>query len=59
MTKDRVCFETAIYVRIMQRLDSVNLLATFFKANQNDFLLINEEGFIDGLGLNFKKALGS
>lgn len=41
MTKDRICFETAIYVRIVQRLDSVNLLATFFKANQNDFMLVN------------------
>lgn len=50
MTKDRICFETAIYVRIVQRLDSINLLATFFKANQNDFMLVNEDGFIDGLG---------
>lgn len=42
----------------MQREDSVNLLAIFFKANQNDFLIVNEEGFVDGLGLNFKKNLG-
>jgi hypothetical protein len=42
MTKDHVCFSTAIYLRIVQRLDSVNLLATFFKGNVNDYLIVNE-----------------
>ena len=37
----------------------MNLLATFLKGNENDYLLINEDGIIDGVGLNFRKILGS
>lgn len=59
MNKDSLCFSTSIYLRIVQRLDTINILATFLKANENDYLLINEDGIIDGLGLNFRKILGS
>jgi hypothetical protein len=58
MTKDHVCFESAIYLRILQRLNSVNLMASFIKANENDYMIINEEGVIDGVGLKFKTLLG-
>jgi|LakMenEpi03Aug12_release.lakeMendotaPanAssembly.Ray.scaffolds.fasta_scaffold662542_1 hypothetical protein len=58
MTKDHVCFSTAIYIRIVQRFDSINLLATVFKGNVNDFLIVNQDGIIDGLGNNFRKYLG-
>lgn len=58
MTKDHICFSTAIYLRILQRTDSVNLFATFFKANFNDYMIVNESGTIDGVGNNFTKALG-
>jgi hypothetical protein len=40
-------------------LDSINLLATVFKGNANDYLIINEDGIIDGLGNNFRKYLGA
>lgn len=43
----------------MQRQDSVNLLGTFLKGNENDYLLINDDGIIDGVGLNFRKILGN
>ena len=59
MNKDSLCFSTSIYLRIVQRLDTINILATFLKANENDYLLINEDGIIDGLGLNFRKILGN
>lgn len=42
MTKDNVCFESAIYLRIVQRMDSANLLAAFMKVNENDYMIINE-----------------
>lgn len=58
MTKDNVCFESAIYLRIVQRLESVNLLAAFMKVNENDYMIINEDGIIDGVGMSFKQALG-
>ncbi len=48
MTKDHVCFSTAIYIRIVQRFDSINLLATVFKGNVNYFLIVNQDGKIDG-----------
>lgn len=59
MTKGHVCFSTAIYLRILQRADSVNLFATFWKANFNDYMIVNEEGIIDGVGMNFAKVLGA
>jgi hypothetical protein len=58
MTKDHICFSTAIYLRIVQRADSVNLLAAFFKANHNDYMIVNQDGIIDGVGVNFTKVLG-
>jgi len=58
MTRDHVCFESAIYLRIIQRIDSVNLVAAFVKANENDYMIINEEGIIDGVGMNLKLLLG-
>lgn len=33
MTKENVCFESVIYLTILQRNDSVNLFALFVKAN--------------------------
>jgi polynucleotide 5'-kinase involved in rRNA processing len=42
----------------MQRIDSVNLIAAFVKANENDYMIINEDGIIDGVGMNFKMILG-
>lgn len=34
-------------------------MASFVKANENDYMLINEDGIIDGLGINLKNLLGS
>lgn len=43
----------------MQRNESVNLLATFVKANESDYMIINDEGVIDGIGFNFIQLLGN
>jgi len=42
----------------MQRKDSINLLATFVKANESDYMIVNDEGIIDGIGFNFIQLLG-
>lgn len=42
----------------MQRNDSINLLATFVKANESDYMIVNDEGIIDGFGYNFIQLLG-
>ncbi len=58
MTNERTCFETAIYLKIIQREQSINIIATFVKANENDYMLVNENGIIDGIGINLKYLLG-
>ena len=43
----------------MQREDYVSLIAACFEENANDYMIINENGVIDGAGHRFINLLGS
>lgn len=48
-----------IYLTIIQRTDSINLFALFVKANENSYMIVNDEGNIDGAGRDFIDIFGN
>ena len=59
LNKNDACFSLFIYLKIIQREDSVNIIATCFQDNDQDFMIINDSGVIDGAGYKFRTLLGS
>jgi hypothetical protein len=33
-------------------------MVTFIKINENDYMIVNDDGIIDGVGLKFRTTLG-
>lgn len=53
------CFSLKIYLKIIQRSNTINIIATCFRDNDKDFMLVNNDGIIDGSGIKFSSLLGS
>lgn len=39
-------------------MDSINFIANFVKGNENDYMLVNDDGTIDGIGTSFMDVFG-
>ena len=48
--KNQTCFSCKAYLKIIQRKDDINIIATIFEENKSDFMIVNSEGIIDGAG---------
>lgn len=59
VNKDNVCFSSGIYLKLVQRLDSINIIGSVFKENDKDFMIIDNKGSIVGAGSKFFTLLGS
>lgn len=59
VTKENISFSSGIYLKIIQKLDSINIIGSIFKENDKDFMIIDNKGYIVGAGSKFFNLLGS
>lgn len=58
LSKNESCFSLAIYLKIIQRAETINIIAACFRDNDKDYMIINDRGYIDGAGSKFVNILG-
>lgn len=59
INKDKICFSSKIYLKPVLRADCVNLIGCFFKENDQDYMIVDNEDKIVAAGNSFLKMLGS
>ena len=52
------CFSADLYLKVFQNPNSLSIIASIFKKNQHDCLVLSEKGIIDGVGHRFLRVLG-
>ena len=50
LKKNEACFSLAIYLKIIQNSEGINIVASCFEDNSKDFMIINNEKVVDGAG---------
>ena len=45
-------------MKVAQNQNSLSIIASIFKKNQNDCLVLSEKGIIEGVGHRFSRVLG-
>lgn len=45
-------------MKVLQRTESLSIIATVFKVNDQDYMVVGEDGIIEGVGYRFAKILG-
>ena len=58
MNKNNICFSSKIYLKPVLRTDCVNLIGCFFKENDEDYMIVDNNGIIVAAGTSFINTLG-
>lgn len=56
--KEQYCFSALIYLKIYVKETGLHFITNIFKLNENDYLIVNSEGKIEGIGRKFLKVFG-
>lgn len=56
--KEQYCFSALLYLKIYIKDNTMHFITNIFKLNENDYLVINPNMKIEGLGRKFLKLLG-
>ena len=58
MNKNNVCFSCKMYLKPVLRAECVNLIGCFFKENDQDYMIVDNEDKIVAAGNSFLSMLG-
>jgi hypothetical protein len=56
--KEQFCFSALIYLKIYIKDNNMHFITNIFKLNDSDFLVVNPQLKVEGLGKKFLKILG-
>lgn len=56
--KDQFCFSAVLYLKIYIKDNNMHFITNIFKLNDSDFMVINPQLKVEGLGKRFLKLLG-
>jgi len=56
--KEQYCFSALLYLKIYVKETGLHFITNIFKLNESDYIVINPQGCIEGIGRRFLKILG-